>query len=119
MKDFTNEDFRSGMFVVLKNGQSGVIIPCFRPCSKSNVQLSVISGDGAGARLCEPRLYDGFDSYGVVEVYDLNSGNSESLFCNKQRELLWKYKGPAVEMTITEIEKELGYKVKIVDKEEG
>lgn len=61
------------------------------------------------------RFYSGIysDNYDIVEVYDLSYNNRTDFFLPYNRKCLWKYDSQK-EMTIKEIEKELGYPVKIV-----
>lgn len=120
MKEFSTEDLKPGMFVELKNGYKGVLIPCYY-VTTSDVELCVVNGSGRNSRVCEAGIYDGSSSYSdydIIKVFDLNKGNDASLFSPIKRDLLWEYKEPVKEMTIAEIEAELGYKIKIVDNEE-
>lgn len=115
-KEFSNEDLKPGMFVELKNGAKGVLIPCYYVTSNS-VELCVIRGDRENSRICEARIYDGIrnnNNFDIIKVFDLNKGNDASLFSSINRDLLWEYEEPKREITIEEIETLLGYPIKIV-----
>lgn len=119
MREFSNEYLKPGMFVELKNGHTGVLIPCYNS-STNKEQLTVVGGDKLYSRECVAQIYNKYEgsNYGIVKVYDLNKGNGASLFSSTQRDLLWEYEEPKKEMTIAEIEAKLGYKIKIVDTKE-
>lgn len=109
---FTVDDLKPGMLVNLLNGSYGVVIPVARG-------LAIIGKRGDGRMsifTSNIRFYPGFyfcDGYSVVEVYDLAYTNAADFFMPGSRACLWKY-AEEKEMTIKEIEKELGYPVKIV-----
>lgn len=114
-KEFTNDDLKAGMYVELKNGVEGILIPCKSCIAPNGEKLIVVSSFGYDGRECVARLYvEGKTHYGIVKVYDLNEGNGCDFCSSINRELLWKYEEPKKEMTVEQIEKELGYKIKIV-----
>lgn len=105
---FTIEDLEPGMLVKLANGSYGVITPVGRG-------LAII-GKREDGRMSIFTLnirfsHDFCGSYSVVEVYDLAYTNETDFFLPGSRKCLWRYEK---ERTIEEIEKELGYPVKIV-----
>jgi ribosomal protein L21E len=55
--------------------------------------------------------------YDIIKVYKSNSCSMQNYFESGNLELIWKREEPYKEMTVAEIEKKLGYKVKIVDGE--
>ena len=111
---FTVEDLKPGMLVQLLNGKYGILVP-----AHINGELCVIVRDSITGRLgigtSNLRFYpeEGFiNGYSIIKVYDLSYNNRYDFMEPGNRELLWD--GSKKEMTIEEIEKELGYPVKIV-----
>ena len=109
---FTVEDLKPGMLVKLLNGRYGVVIPI-------GSGLAIIGKRETYERMSiftsNINFYPAFtfcSSYSVVEVYDLAITNEADFFMPGSRKCLWRYNEK--EMTISEIEKELGYPVKIV-----
>lgn len=110
---FKVEDLKAGMLVQLLSGKYGILVP-----AHINGELCVIIRDSTG-RLgigtSNLRFYpeEGLlNSYSIIKVYDLAYNNRHDFMEPGNRELLWD--GSKKEMTIEEIEKELGYPVKIV-----
>ena len=111
---FTGEDLKPGMLVQLLNGKYGILVP-----AHINGELCVIVRDSITGRLgigtSNLRFYpeEGLiNDYSIIKVYDLSYNNRYDFMEPGNRELLWD--GSKKEMTIEEIEKELGYPVKIV-----
>lgn len=111
---FTVEDLKAGMLVQLLDGNYGILVPTY-----INDRLCVIVQNSITGRLsigtCDLRFYpeEGVNnSYSIIKVYDLSDNNKHDFMEPGNRELLWD--GSKKEMTIEEIEKELGYSVKIV-----
>lgn len=108
---FTVEDLKPGMLVEMKGKGYGILLP-FKDdklgiCMRTGISLSI-----ATTRLRfypEPGL---IESYSIIRVWDLAKDGKFNLLSPGDRELLWD--GSKKEMTIEEIEKELGYSVKIV-----
>ena len=114
-KEFTNDDLKAGMFVELKNGYKGVLIPCYIFGNSDSTPLVVVYHND---RLCNVELYSNIsDDWAIIRVYDLSRTNAVDFFSNEHRDLLWEYEEPVKEMTVAEIEEALGYKVKIVRQE--
>lgn len=110
MKEFSNEDLKAGMLVELKNGIIGILIPLDDRLEVYNANFEA----EAKARLLSTDIFDTIKiSYSIVRVYSL-SNSIRRLFDTQTRQLLWEYKEAVKEMTIEEVEAELGYKVKIV-----
>lgn len=111
---FTVKDLKPGMLVQLLNGEYGILVP-----AHINGELCVIVRDSITGRLSigtsDLRFYpeEGLiNSYSIIRVYDLSYNNKPDFMEPGNRELL--YDCSKKEMTIEEIEKELGYPVKIV-----
>lgn len=108
---FTVEDLKPGMLVEMKGKGYGILLP-FKGdklgiCMRTGTSLSI-----ATTRLRfypEPGLIEG---YSIIRVWDLAEDGKFNLLSPGDRKLLWD--GSKKEMTIEEIEKELGYPVKIV-----
>lgn len=105
---FKVEDLKPGMLVKLLNGSYGVITPVGRGLAiigkRENGMMSIFTSN---IRFSS----DSCGSYSIIEVYDLAYTNETDFFLPGSRKCLWRYEK---EMTIEEIEKELGYPVKIV-----
>lgn len=113
MKEFSNEDLKAGMLVELKNGIIGILIPLDDRLEVYNANFEA----EAEASLLSNDIFDTIEiSYSIVRVYSLS--NSSRLFDTQTRQLLWEYEEPKKEMTIKDIEAELGYKIKIVGNKE-
>jgi hypothetical protein len=115
----TNEDLKPGMYVKLKNGVEGVLLPW-------KGQLTVVGFDSErsrGAALATARIYDNkyksstMQNYSIVSVWLDNFENNATngCFTSCGRTKLWEYEEPVKEMTVGEIEDELGYRIKIVE----
>lgn len=110
---FTVKDLKPGMLVKLVNGKYGVLIPISSGLAiigRVDDRLSIYT---EAINLYPSARYSG--NYSVIEVYDLAYSNSGDFFLPGTRECLWKYNGTK-EMTIEEIEKALGYSIKLVKK---
>ena len=116
MKEFSNGDLKAGMLVELKNGIIGILIPLDDGLEVYDANFEA----EAEARLLSNDIFDTTEiSYSIVKVYSLsNSTNSSRLFDTHTRQLLWEYEESKREMTIEEIEAELGYKINIVGNKE-
>ena len=107
---FKVEDLKPGMLVKLSSCRYGVITPVGRGLAiigkREDGRMSIFTSN--------IRFYPDFccSSYSVIEVYDLAYTNETDFFLPGSRKCLWRYNEK--EMTIEEIEKALGYPVKIV-----
>ena len=108
---FTVEDLKPGMLVEMKDRGYGILLP-FKDC-----KLCICMSTGTSLSLATTRL--GFypepgliEAYSIIKVWDLAKDGKFNLLSPGDRELL--YDCSKKEMTIEEIEKELGYPVKIV-----
>ena len=113
MKEFSNEDLEAGMLVELKNGIIGILIPLDDGLEVYNANFEAATD----AKLLSSDISESIDiAFSIVKVYSIS--NSYNLFDIDKRYLLWEYEEPKKEMTIKDIEAELGYKIKIVDNKE-
>lgn len=121
-----DSDLKAGMLVVLKNGYVGILLPWRGKSWRDNsTRLEVVGRrdtDEELHSLAHARLYDGnedstFTEFAIVEVYAINFDNSLDALNPQGRELLWKYEKPVRELTVEQIEKILGYKIRIVGEE--
>lgn len=112
--DFTKEDLKPGYLVRLKDGhlymamlsQNGLAL---------NDRIGWVSTQNLDENLCD--LSD--DNFSIVEVYGYSKYEYKVLDLDTStRELLWKREEGKKEMTISEIEKELGYSIKIIKESE-
>lgn len=113
---FTVEDLKPGMLVQLLNGKYGILVPAL-----INGELCVIVRDSSTGSLSigtsDLRFYPEerfINDYSIIKVYDLSYDNKHDFMEPGNRKLLWD--GYKKEMTLEEIEKELGYRIKIVNK---
>lgn len=58
--------------------------------------------------------HDFYENYTIMKIFKPTGHSLRSKFIDKHLELIWE-REPAKEMTKAEIEKELGYKIKIID----
>lgn len=106
---FIKSDLKDGMVVEYKNGWKAVVLADkfvrrydHIPFDRYNESLEIKSCD---------------NDFDIVKVYKSN-GNTFACWCeDRYLTLIWKREEPCKEMTVAEIEKKLGYKVKIVDGE--
>lgn len=108
---FTVEDLKPGMLVKLVDDRYGVIIPVdtgLGIIGRSGEKMSILTSNIT----FYPDVYF-YKAYSVIAVYDLAYNNKTDFFLPGNRTCLWKYDSTK-EMTIAEIEKELGYSIKIV-----
>ena len=107
---FTVEDLKPGMLVEMKGERYGILLPfidgTLSICSIIDGCLDVITN--LLRFYPDPGL---IDRYSIIRVWDLPK-NGNNLLTPKGRKLLYDYS--AKEMTIEEIEKSLGYSIKIV-----
>lgn len=111
---FTVKDLKPGMLVQLLSGEYGILVPAHSNGELCVIARSPITGS-LGIDTSDLRFYpEGglINSYSIIKVYDLAYNNKYDFMEPGNRELLWD--GYRKEMTIEEIEKELGYSVKIV-----
>lgn len=108
---FTIEDLKPGMLVAMKDKGYGILLPVKNGelgiCVKTGTSLSIAT---TWLRFYpEPGLVEG---YSIIKVWDLAKTGQFNLLSPGDRKLLCDCSKK--EMTIEEIEKELGYPVKIV-----
>lgn len=113
MSDF---ELKAGMYVELANGLSGILVPWrgkLEVVGKSYAEATKFSA------LAEARLYeDNKDAYSIVKVYSDDFSNAHyagGCFSKDGRQFLYESKQRVKELTVAEIERLLGYKVKIVE----
>ena len=113
MSDF---ELKAGMYVELKNGLSGILVPWrgkLEVVGKGYIRASKFSA------LATARLYeDSEDDYSIIRVYSDDFSNcsaSGGCFSTDGRQFLYESKQKAKELTVAEIEALLGYRVKIVE----
>lgn len=109
---FTVKDLKAGMLVEMKDAGYGILLPFIDGtlgiCSMIDKRLDVAT--------ILLRFYPDpglIDRYSIIRVWDLPK-NGNNLLTPKDRKLLYDYS--VKEMTIEEIEKALGYSIKIVKK---
>lgn len=116
MSNFSKSDLKPGMWVILKNGKQGLLVPTGL---NAYTRLSVVTEDDIlsnNATLCCKELerdYPKSSSWSIVKVYTIAPHNGSKFMSIGDRELLWEYDN-CKEMTISEIEEILGYPIKIV-----
>lgn len=110
---FTVEDLKPGMLVEMKGGGYGILLPFVDgTLSICNIIDGCLGIDTTLIRFYpDPGL---IDSFSIIKVWDLPKNENSNLLSPEGRKLLYDYS--VKEMTIEEIEKELGYPVKIVKK---
>ena len=109
---FKVEDLKPGMLVKLVNGDYGLLVPAYR--NNLCVLTRAVTGR-MNISTFDLRFYPNVGlvgGYSIIAVYDLAPHNQFDIMVPGARKLLWE--GHKKEMTIEEIEKALGYGVKIV-----
>lgn len=110
---FTVEDLKPGMLVEMKDKGYGILLPF------KGDKLGICVWNGTSLSLAttrlrfypEPGLIEG---YSIIRVWDLAEDGKFNLLSPGDSELLLDCSKK--EMTLEEIEKELGYRIKIVNK---
>ena len=107
--EFTKADLKPGMVVEYMDGQRRIVLnDCFmNPNKKGYLDFSDFSDD----------LISRMADYTTIKKVYLSRSKNLSTYCDiKYLTLIWE-REEVKEMTVAEIEKQLGYKVKIVDGE--
>lgn len=116
------KDLKTGMRIITKNGDEYIVLENVKTPYKK-VENMYISKDGGWMSESsyneDLTIKDTINSdYDIMEVYVQNQGEyiDGNLIINKveNMDLIWKRNEHKKEMTISEIEKELGYSIKIV-----
>jgi hypothetical protein len=112
---FTKADLKDGMVIEYKNGDRRIVLnKCFmNPNGYGSLDYSDFNDD---LTLACVTLQKGYD---IVKVYSSISTDIHGYCYDSNITLIWERKEEPdyKEMTVAEIEKRLGYKVKIVDGE--
>lgn len=108
---FTVEDLKPGMLVEMKGGEYGILLPFVDgTLSICNIKDGCLQMATNIIRFYpDPGL---IDSFSIIKVWDLAKNKNSNLLSPEGRKLLYNYS--VKEMTIEEIEKSLGYSIKIV-----
>jgi hypothetical protein len=108
---FTKQNLKDGMVVKLRNGRKYFVCDNLLMGQSSFIDLNAFNNELEQL---------GSDEFDIVGVYKTKGHQFNNVFFDANLTLLWerreepKYK----EMTVEEIEKELGYKIKVIaDKE--
>ncbi len=110
-KPFTKADLKPGMIVEYRDGEKALYINGIFMSEGSWMNDTDYKEDLTYLRTKNNSRLD------ICKIYSSKAFVSTKLFDSNCMELLWERKDEAKEMTVAEIEKELGYKVKIVDGE--
>ena len=106
-------DLKVGYVVKFRNNEMGIIM-------QTNQGLIIIQKNETfnNFYFLNEDLTNENKDYDIMEVYGFTDRNHTALrISTKDRELLWKREDKK-EMTISEIEKELGYPIKVVKERE-
>ena len=102
-------DLKTGMTVTTENGSDYLVLIMDGEMILANVKgKSAICGDSVGEDLTVVR------DLNIMKVYMRNGITLNDLMFTHGRKLLWERK-KAKEMTLSEIEEQLGYPVKIIE----
>ena len=105
MKEFTKADLKDGMAVEYRSGDRRLFI-CDTFISNDNYNPLENYDDSL--------LSKGCSDFDIMNVYKIKQISSlDCIFRIGNLELLWEHK-EVKEMTLEEIEKELGYKIKVI-----
>ena len=120
-KNFTKADLKVGYVVKYRNGNLRMVMPYTGGLVLTSIDGQWLSiGTDLDDDLTEKRdIFGGGGSLDVMEVYGLTRyGTGTCYISTDNRELLWKREEkPAKKMTVSEIEKALGYKVEVIAEE--
>jgi hypothetical protein len=106
--EFTKSDLQCGMVVEYRGGGRRMVLGDRLIGLQSEMQLSYFNDT----------LEQINSSYTIDKVYKSNAHRLDSYFNDYNLELIWERPIKKKKMTIAEIEKELGYKIEIVDDKE-
>lgn len=98
------KDLKDGMVVECRNGDRYLVINDKFICNNYWLAISQFADD----------LSISNDKYTIDKIYQTSGYSFETLFADYLLTCIWEREKPAKEMTIAEIEKELGYKIKVV-----
>jgi hypothetical protein len=114
LAEFTKSDLKDGMVVEYHNGSREMVFG-----SRSIDMNGWHNLEEYSESLTEEKYH--FPIHNIDKVYKVNSNtiyNFKDVFKDEYLELIWERKPDYKEMTVEEIEKELGYKIKVIaDKE--
>ena len=109
----TLKDLKAGYVVEQRNGNLKMVMPY------GDGGICIIEYNGVYGRLLDSSYSDdlkaiGWPEFDIIKVYGYTEYAHESLrICTEDRPILWQ-REERKEMTLAEIEAELGYKIKIV-----
>lgn len=108
---FTKDDLKVGYLVKLRNGELAHVVDT----QKEGLCLDNESGWNQTKNHSNGLTHREFDKLDIMEVYGLTQyGYKAHKFEVGDRKLLWK-REEVKEMTIEDVQKELGYKIKVVE----
>ena len=113
--NFTKSDLKNGMVVEYKNGLRRLFI------KKDVIDKSLFIGEEGSLNLIsfkDTLECIGCDDMSVYRIYTSISPNLTNFFDNEFLSLVWERPSRFKEMTVGEIEKELGYKIRIKSENE-
>lgn len=113
--NFTKSDLKNGMVVEYKNGLRRLFI------KKDVIDKSLFIGEEGSLNLIsfkDTLECIGCDDMSVYRIYTSISPNLTNFFDNEYLSLVWERTSRFKEMTVGEIEKELGYKIRIKSESE-
>ncbi|MCI8396180.1 MAG: nitrogen fixation protein NifZ [Clostridia bacterium] len=120
--DFTKEDLKAGYVVKCRDNSLRLIMPNTKRgliLLKLDYKKDLINWTDL-ERYSSDLLHIDANNWDIIEVYGFSEFASDALeYELDSRERLWKREENKKDMTIAEIEKELGYSVKIVNESEG
>ena len=109
-KQFTKSDLKDGMVVEYRNGARELVFGS-RTVDKKGYHLLKDYTE----TLTEHKYH--LEAHDIIKVYEVNNNAISTLneiFEDEYLTLLWEREPDYKEMTVEEIEKELGYKIKVV-----
>lgn len=106
-KEMTKAELKDGMICELRNGSLYIWL---------NGMPRSFSGHLTGIGM-DLKNEDGYKEFDIINVYKTNGKTLNKMLDRENLTLIWERKEPK-EMTLADIERELGYPVKIVSAEE-
>ena len=105
-KQFTKADLKPGMVVENCDGTRYLFV---------NDKFANVNEWSDSKRYNDDLTHSVYDNLHIVKVYISTGYTLDTMLSNRSLTLIWERKEPVKEMTVAEIEKQLGHKVKIVD----
>lgn len=103
-KSFTKSDIKDGMVVEFRDGDRRIVLNGHLMTNNAVINTSHFTED----------LQHQFDDFTIDKVYTSNARFGTDYFKDEYLDLIWEREPEYKEMTVSEIEEKLGYKIKVI-----